>query len=79
MYPGVTPEPEYWSADLVAVWAGGARWKGDVIIFGHLPCYFSSAVSPPREEDDMLQSWQLPRMVLSLFFLSKFCLSSCNV
>ena len=24
-----------------------------MIIFGHLPCHFSSAVSPPREEDDV--------------------------
>jgi len=24
-----------------------------VIIFGHLPCQFSYAVSPPREEDDV--------------------------
>ena len=30
------------------------------MIFGHLPFHFSSAVSPPREEDDMFQSWQLP-------------------
>ena len=24
-----------------------------MIIFGHLPCHFSSAVSPPREENDV--------------------------
>ena len=24
-----------------------------MIIFGHLPCHFSSVVSPPREEDDV--------------------------
>ena len=53
VYPEVTPEPDYWSAYLVAVLAGGVRWKGDVIIFGLLPCHFSSAVSPPREEDDV--------------------------
>ena len=37
-------------------------WKGDVIIFGHLPCHFSSAVSLLREEDDMFKSWQLLRI-----------------
>ena len=48
--------------DLVAVWAGGARWKEDVKILGHLHCHFSFAFSPPREEDDMSQLWQLPHI-----------------
>ena len=38
------------------MWAGGARWKGDVLIFEHLPCHFSSVVSPPREEDDYVSN-----------------------
>ena len=33
---------------------------GDVNLLIHFPCHFSSALSPPREEDDLSQIWQLP-------------------
>ena len=38
----------------------GHEAPGDVKMLRHFPCHFSSAVSPPREEDDVSQIWQLP-------------------
>ena len=50
------------------------------------PCHFSSAVSPPREEDDLSQIWQLSGIFHSakvndpqVFLPKSIWLFSCNV
>ena len=57
----VTQEPDFWSAYFVAVWAAGAKWKGDVNkLIETSPSPFSSTVSPPRGEDGLYKIWPLP-------------------